>query len=150
MPHLAPAPPCAGDAAGPWVHAISVRLWDTGRVVRVTRSVAHQWYHHQHACSKRTFPLLLAYAMTAHRCQGATLSGTTILHVRHAFAPTIVYVMLSRATTRANLYVLDGLAPQDFAPIDDAAFERTQPGPTRPASGSGGSSDTSEPADPEP
>ena len=115
------------------MHAISVRLQDTGRVVRVTRSVAHQWYHDQHACSKRTFPLLLAYAMTAHRCQGATLSGTTILHVRHAFAPTIVYVMLSRATTRANLNVLDGLAPQDFAPIDDAAFERTQPGPTRSA-----------------
>lgn len=72
--------------------------------------------------TKATFPVMLGYAMTAHRAQGATLTGTTILHVREAFAPGIVYVMLSRVTTRDNLYILGSLKPEDFVPATAASF----------------------------
>jgi ATP-dependent exoDNAse (exonuclease V) alpha subunit len=58
--------------------------------------------------------------MTAHRAQGATLHGRVILDVRSAFAPAIVYVMLSRATTRDHLYILGGLTPDDFAAVHTA------------------------------
>lgn len=109
-----------GDGS-PWVAAVAVQL-DSGRRVRVTRSVTKTTHRDGRAFTKRTFPLLLGYAMTAHRAQGATLTGTTILHVRKAFTPAIVYVMLSRATKRSNLYILGTLKPADFTPVADAAF----------------------------
>lgn len=106
----------------PWVKAIMVRLDATQRTVRVTRTVNSSTRRDGMQYSKDTFPLTLGYAMTAHRCQGATLTGTTILHVRNAFSPAIVYVMLSRVTTRDNIYILGQLQPEDFVPVNDAAF----------------------------
>jgi hypothetical protein len=53
-----------------------------------------------------------------------TRAGTSpLLHVQHAFAPAIVYVMLSRATKRSNVVILDGLKPEDFTPVNNAAFD---------------------------
>lgn len=60
--------------------------------------------------------------MTAHRCQGATIVGTAILHVGSAFAPAIVYVMLSRATKRSNVLIVGALAPEHFTPVSERAF----------------------------
>ena len=45
------------------------------------------------------------------------MPGTTILDVRSAFAPAIVFVMVSRVTTRSKLFILGGLKPEDFVPI---------------------------------
>jgi ATP-dependent exoDNAse (exonuclease V) alpha subunit len=67
--------------------------------------------------TKKVFPLRLAYAMTAHRCQGMTLRGHTVLHLRNAFAAGIAYVMLSRVPNTDNLHILGGLRPQDIVPV---------------------------------
>jgi hypothetical protein len=80
--------------------------------------------------------------MSAHRCQGATLTGITIMHVRDAFAPTIVYVMLSRVTTRDNLLILGQLKPADFVPVNDNAF-MAMDGDAQDSDGDGGLADTS-------
>jgi hypothetical protein len=64
-----------------------------------------------------TFPLQLCYAITAHKCQGMTLKGKTILHIRNAFAAGIVYVMLSRLSNSDNLVVLDELTPEMVVPL---------------------------------
>jgi ATP-dependent exoDNAse (exonuclease V) alpha subunit len=96
---------------------IMVRLEATGEVVPVSRTVYYRNYHKGQEYYKRTFALQLGYAITAHRCQGMTLRGTTILHVREAFAPAIVYVMLSRLTDRSKLFVLDGLTADMIKPI---------------------------------
>ncbi len=66
---------------------------------------------------KRAYPLQLAYAMTAHKSQGCTVPGNVILMVRDAFAPGMLYVMLSRVTEMAKLYVIGYLVPTMFTPV---------------------------------
>lgn len=88
--------------------------------------------------------------MTAHRGHGATLPGRVILHVRGAFAPAIVYVMLSRATQRSNVRILGALQPGDFTPVSEAgipAWEARQRGSDDDAGGSSSSSDNDGAAD---
>jgi ATP-dependent exoDNAse (exonuclease V) alpha subunit len=100
-----------------WVQSITIRLDDRGTTHRVTRTVQH----HKAMLGERfrlaTFPLALAYALTAHRCQGMTLQGPTIIHVGGAFAAGILYVMLSRVTSRAQLKIIGELQPEMFRPV---------------------------------
>jgi ATP-dependent exoDNAse (exonuclease V) alpha subunit len=105
-----------------WVSNLTVKLQTSGKEVTVSRSKHQYTFRNQQQYTKKTFPLMLAYAMTAHRFQGATLTGRVILHVRRAFAPAIVYVMLSRATQRSNLRIIGDLSPRDFVPVNEAAF----------------------------
>jgi hypothetical protein len=114
--------PAGADPNQPCVHALKVRLDISGKLVTVTRSVQHTTRQQDNNYSKATFPLLLGYAITAHRAQGATLTGRTIVHVRKAFAPGMVYVMLSRVTTRDNLFITGHLRQEDFVPATAAAF----------------------------
>ena len=51
-----------------------------------------------HQFVRKTFPLMLAKAMTIHRCQGASITGPTLMDFRAVFAPGMGYVMLSRKT----------------------------------------------------
>lgn len=106
-----------------WIEKLSVQLPSRDKPSMVSRSKLVYTHRDGMQFSKRTFPLLLAYAMTAHRCQGATLTGRVILDVRRAFAPAIVYIMLSKATKRSNLRILGGLRPTDFVPVNEAAFK---------------------------
>ena len=64
----------------------------------------------------KRFPIVLAYAMTGHKSQGATISNKVIVHIRNAFAPGLTYVMLSRTTNRQNLNIVKKLQPSDFIP----------------------------------
>ncbi len=61
----------------------------------------------------------LAYAITGHKSQGATLTGPTIVHMQSAFTPGLLYVMLSRVTNRDKLRIVsDGpLSPDLFVPM---------------------------------
>ena len=52
-----------------------------------------------------------------HKSQGATLTGRTIVHVSSAFCPGLLYVMLSRVTTRDKLHLLQRLTPDMFQPM---------------------------------
>ncbi len=54
------------------------------------------------------------------------MPGTTILDVRSAFAPAIVFVMLSRVTQRSNLHILGELNPEDIRPVMPMLKDMTQ------------------------
>jgi hypothetical protein len=106
-----------------WVKAVKVKLDGPGdRCAWVRRTTTATHYHQGKPIVKRTFPIILAYAMTAHRAQGATIEGVCIVHVRKGFVPGIVYVILSRATKRENVFVLGGLRAEDFVPVAAAEF----------------------------
>jgi hypothetical protein len=73
---LASQPPqgaaALADCAGPWVAALTVRLDANERDVRVVRSKIALTHRDGRTITKRTFPLRLAYGMTAHQAQGRT------------------------------------------------------------------------------
>lgn len=102
------------DGGGQHVVALTVRLDLTGALVPVTRTVTHRRYHDGHQYYLKTFPLQLAYAMTAHKCQGMTLPGRVVLRIKECFAAGMLYVMLSRVTERRNLFILGDLTPDMF------------------------------------
>jgi hypothetical protein len=111
-------------AGVPWVQAVHVLL-DSGEPVIAERSIFKNAHPFGVPVHKATFPIQLAYAMTAHRAQGATLHGVTIIDVCNAFAAAIVYVMLSRSVRRDRLFILGGLTPDDFASIMPAPSSLT-------------------------
>jgi ATP-dependent DNA helicase PIF1 len=43
---------------------------------------------------KATFPILLGYAITSHKAEGATISNKVVIKVRNSFAQGVTYVML--------------------------------------------------------
>ncbi len=108
----------------PWVTHVLVKL-DDGGVATVERSIFERAHPNGVPIYRATFPIQLAYAMTAHRAQGATIHGVTIIDVLTAFAAGIVYVMLSRTVSRTQLIILGGLTPADFDSIMPAPGELT-------------------------
>lgn len=115
------APPAAtaypGQAAS-IVLAIKVQLQHSGDVLRFTRTRSEYMYADQgRQYIKSTFPLALAYAMTGHKAQGATITGPVVLQVTDAFAPGLMYVMVSRVQTRDQLHLLQRLTPDMFTPM---------------------------------
>ncbi len=90
---------------------------DTANEIWVRQTKYQQRYRGNVARFKSTFPLILAYAITGHRSQGATLEGDVIVDVRDAFAMGLMYVVLSRIRTRKNICLVGTLTPEMFQPI---------------------------------
>lgn len=94
-------------------------MLSNGALVKVNRThierrpLQGKMYH------KSTFPLTLAYAMTGHKCQGATIRNKVVLYIRKAFCPGLLYVMFSRVLTRNQISIIGCLTPEDFIPIPD-------------------------------
>ena len=104
------------------VAVIHVKL-DSGNTIAVTRSSVEKKYDSTTAHSKLTFPMMLAYAITGHRAQGATITGKTMVYIHDAFAPGLVYVMLSRLKSLDQLILVwdpdHPLKPSDFKPVPE-------------------------------
>ena len=104
------------------VAVIHVKL-DSGNTIAVTRSCVEKQYDATSAHSKLTFPLMLAYAITGHIAQGATIAGKTMVFIHEAFAPGLVYVMLSRLKSLDQLILVwdpaIAIKPSDFKPVPD-------------------------------
>ncbi len=106
---------------------IRVSLDETGTEVLLSRTKTEQ----RRANSgrnpgmnrKSTFPLVCAYAITGHASQGATLFGKVLVHLSSAFAPGLLYVMLSRVPCRRAadgaplMRIVGRLTPDDFIPM---------------------------------
>jgi ATP-dependent exoDNAse (exonuclease V) alpha subunit len=73
--------------------------------------------HLAHRVTKKTFPLVLAYAMTIHKSQGVTLRNKTLVHLKGVFAFGQTYVALSRCASRKNLRIVGGITPDMCLPI---------------------------------
>ncbi|PNH12316.1 ATP-dependent DNA helicase PIF1 [Tetrabaena socialis] len=99
------------------VTGIMVKLDSNGKTKVIKRSIRAKTYHNNGTYHKDTFPLALGYAITAHRSQGATLAGETIIHAGAVFAPGQMYVMLSRVTERRLIRLAGSLTPDMFDPV---------------------------------
>jgi ATP-dependent exoDNAse (exonuclease V) alpha subunit len=95
---------------------IIVQITNTGKQMIVKRSTFEHVYTFGKKFYKSGFPIVLAYAMTGHKSQGATISTNVVVDIRNAFAPGLTYVMLSRVTNRTNLKIKGRLIPSDFIP----------------------------------
>ena len=63
------------------------------------------------------FPVRSAYAMTVHKSQGQTLQRVGLFLSRPVFAHGMLYVALSRVTSRENLYIFVAESPQQGSRI---------------------------------
>ena len=90
--------------------------FDDGDVCTVMK---HSWFTSCKKMSRTQYPLVLAWAVTIHKMQGATIPhATLILNLgSHIFSPCQAYVALSRACS------LDQVVLEDF----DAASVRSNP-----------------------
>jgi hypothetical protein len=101
---------------------ICIRLDGADTDVSIRRSSFKNIYHDGKRFFKSTFPLILGYAMTGHRSQGATLRGKVLIDVKDAFCPRLLYVMLSRVPSRLNLRIVGELTPDMFTPVRVPGF----------------------------
>jgi len=60
---------------------------------------------------------MLGYAITGHKSQGATISSKVMIHICESFAQGLVYVMLSRVTSRNFLKIVNNLQLSDIQPM---------------------------------
>ena len=56
---------------------------------------------------QKQFPLILAYAVTIHKCQGLSLNSAIIDLSSKVFSPGMAYVALSRVRSLDGLYLTD-------------------------------------------
>ncbi len=84
----------------------------------IKRSTTEKAWHEGRSYTRSTFPLTLAYSMTIHKAQGATLAHGVIIHIANAFMPGQVYVALSRVLNRAHLRIVGRISAADIIPID--------------------------------
>jgi ATP-dependent exoDNAse (exonuclease V) alpha subunit len=96
--------------------AVVIEL-DTGVVIPVYRSEIKYKYLNGIRYRKATFPLMLCYAITGHKCQGATITGRVVLLIREVFCPGLLYVMLSRVLDRKQLCIVGRLTTKMFVPV---------------------------------
>jgi ATP-dependent DNA helicase PIF1 len=54
----------------------------------------------KHVIIKHHFFIVLAYAITGHKAQGATIKSKVNIDIKNSFALGLTYVMLSRVTNR--------------------------------------------------
>lgn len=96
---------------------VFVKFDEGGATLGVRRSRFQARHHNGRRYFKSAFPLLLGYSITGHKSQGATITTNVIIYVREAFAPGLLYVLLSRVTDRSKLKILTRLRPCDFQPV---------------------------------
>ena len=72
-------------------------------------TVGDFWTTDCHIKRRLQLPLGPAWAITAHKCQGMTLTGNVSVSLKGAFAPGQGYVALSRSESGAKTYV-DGVS----------------------------------------
>jgi ATP-dependent exoDNAse (exonuclease V) alpha subunit len=99
------------------VCSIFVALNPSGNVQIVQKKSIQNKYDSQGHFYKTSFPLMLGYAIIGHKSQGATISSKMMIHIRESFARGLVYVMLSRVTSRKNLKIVNNLQPSYIQPM---------------------------------
>ena len=71
-------------------------LWDHGFESEVNRFTAQYEVATKIFTTRSQFPLVLAYAVTIHKCQGLSLDRALVYAGQHLFDPAMGYVALSR------------------------------------------------------
>ena len=90
-------------------------IGNSTNIILKRHNFKHKYIYEQYYY-KTSFPIVLAYAMTGHKSQGATISNKVIVYIWNAFALGLTYVMLSKTTNRQNLKIVRKLQPPYFIP----------------------------------
>ena len=99
------------------VHVIDVRMECSGYIVGCRRSFQTSTTSAGKKYDKATFPMQLAYAITAHKAQGATMAALTIVHAGNVFCRGQLYAVLSRKPNRTTLRIVGHLLADQFQPV---------------------------------
>ena len=98
------------------LHKIEILMSETQQ----TRLISHsKWKYNTHdgkQYSMFTFPLTLAYAMTVHKSQGATLDFI-LVDMAVTFTPGQLYIAISCVRTRHNLRILHRPMAENCTPM---------------------------------
>jgi len=100
-----------------FVDKLSIKIDGTGKLVTIGRTLKQSITYNETTYVKSTFPLQLAYAMTAHKAQSVTISRPVILDVAGVFEAGELYVLFSRVTKASLLTICGRLTPTMFRPI---------------------------------
>ena len=84
-----------------FIHNDPVVVFDNGEKCQITSMIFDYDHGHEHVFRKQ-YPLILAWAMTIHKCQGTTLSHV-VADLSNVFCNAQTYVTLSRAKTLEGL-----------------------------------------------
>jgi hypothetical protein len=102
-------PPALPILANGMLNGLAVRLDKTSEVVSITRNYFRFPVFDQDNTKMfvfNQFPVVLAYAMTIHKCQGATLDSACI-HPNNFRTPGSLYVAISRCKTLDTVFLCD-------------------------------------------
>ena len=94
-------------------HAIDIKFDHMKDVISVTKVKSRFLVMKRHYVYREQFPLILAYAITVHKCQGTSLNCAMIDLSDEIFSPGMAYVALSRVRTLEGLH-LTAFNPQSI------------------------------------
>ncbi len=97
-------------------HRYIVQLTTSSIKLILKKHTFQHKYRYDGSNYKTLFPITLAYVITGHKSQGATISSKVIIDIKEAFAPGLTYVMFLKVTNINNLKIIGNLTPNDFIP----------------------------------
>lgn len=116
---------CGEDANGEY---LIIELTDNRHLIKLYRKVfdTYEYVEVNGRLKKvktgkyfRTFPCVLAFAISIHKSQGASLPAV-VINPRHSFASGQIYVALSRVKGNVkNIYLADMIRPEDIILSDE-------------------------------
>ena len=87
-----------------------------GKVVIPIFPTTREWEGSKGSCFHRQFPVVLAFAITIHKCQGLTLDRVVLDISRKNHTPGLAYVTISRVKKLSGLLFKKGFDKEHFEP----------------------------------
>jgi len=84
---------------------IIIKTISTNIQIMLKRQTLQHKYTFETYYYKTSFLIVLAYVITSHKAQGATIKSKVIIDTRNSFVLSLTCVMLSRITNRSNLLI---------------------------------------------
>ncbi len=81
---------------------IFIKIISTNRKIMLKRQTLQHKYTSKTYNYKKSFSIVLTYAITSHKAQGATIKSKVIIDIKNSFALGFTYVMLSKVTKNSN------------------------------------------------
>jgi ATP-dependent exoDNAse (exonuclease V) alpha subunit len=93
---------------------IAIKIITTNIQIMFKKQTLQHKYTSKTCYYKASFFIVLAYATSGHKAQGATSKSKVIIDIKNSFALGLTYMMLSRVTNHSNLLICQILIPTMF------------------------------------